>query len=140
MESLSSMFNVTEPGTVPWYQAVTRPFLGAAHCVSDSFPEEWPECPPAQTLVTMVVFVSVLCCCIYGLLWDVPDDWDDVLRTPVPDADVLYTRVDSRWSLDDDARTEWYTVRPATRGDNGRFGIYRVVRWPFTRRASRTPS
>lgn len=164
------MFNTTtERGILPkWYQAATRPFLGAAHCVSDRLPEEWPECPPAQTLVAIVVFVSVLCCCIYGLLSEPPEERtreerraasrprderragphtpdSDVVysllsetsdgsragtRTATPDADVVFTRVDSRWSLNADER---YRALSATPSDNGRW----TVRLPFIRRTRR---
>ncbi|KAH8036293.1 hypothetical protein HPB51_023332 [Rhipicephalus microplus] len=156
-----------------WYPAATRPFLGAAHCMSDRLPEEWPECPPTQMLVAMVVFVSVLCCCIYGLLSKSQDerregprprderraapryryerrarlqtpDYNVVYRvlsetlderstgtrTPTPDADVVFARVDSRWSLDGDER---YRVHPAMTSDSGRW----TLRWPFTRRTRR---
>ncbi|KAL1476735.1 hypothetical protein MTO96_036285 [Rhipicephalus appendiculatus] len=166
-----------ERGMLPyWYQAATRPFLGAAHCMSDRLPEEWPECPPTQTLVAMVVFVLVLCCCIYGLLSEPQDDsceqpsppderragsrlryesrarpqtqhYDIAYsllsetpdgdrtgtRTPTPDADVVLTRVDSRWSIDADER---YRALSATPSDNGRC----TVRWPFTRRTRRESS
>ncbi|KAL1467310.1 hypothetical protein MTO96_042271 [Rhipicephalus appendiculatus] len=98
----------------------------------------------------MVVFVSVLFCCIYGLLSEQQDerregprprderrarlrtpDYDVVYIllsgtpegrrtgtcTPTPDADVVLTRVDCRWSLDADER--YGTLSETSQGEQG---------------------
>lgn len=132
------MSNETVPFmSVSGYEGVAPQFLGVLHCLSDRFPDQWPVCPPAQTIVAIVVFVSVACSCIYGLLSDPRDDRDDraeVLTTEsqaYTDAHVIYTRVPSRASILDDSRYErdrQPSVMPDDVSENGFTAVLRFNR------------
>ncbi|KAK8756209.1 hypothetical protein V5799_001087 [Amblyomma americanum] len=122
--------------SISGFEGVAPQFLGALHCLSDRFPDQWPVCPPPQTIVAIVVFVSVACSCIYGLLSEPQqDDHNDRAEGPMTasqaytDAHVIYTRVPSRASLLDDVRYDRIRLPSGIPEDMGGGGFTAILRF-----------